>query len=356
MVGIIAEYNPFHNGHIYHINKIKEMFPNETIVLVLAGHFLNRGDVSVIDKWDKTSLALKYGVDMVVELPFCFATQAADFYALGAIKILDYLKANYLVFGSECDDIALLTDIANTNIDNEVLKSNIKKGYNYPKSLAKSIDSSVDAPNDLLGISYIKAINSLQSSIKPLTIKRTTNYHSLDSNGTIISASAIRKLISESKDISLFVPNEVNKVIKNIKLDDYFDILKHQIIIDDLTKYFDIDEKLANRLKKVIMDCHSLDELMDKVKTKNFSYNKIKRSLVHILCGLPKDNYDITYIRLLGFNAKGRAYLNKIKKEIEIPIITNYSDELDMEMKATKIYSLITNDDIVKKELNKPKN
>jgi len=355
MVGIIAEYNPFHNGHVYHLRKVKEMFPNEVIALVLAGPFLNRGDVSVINKWDKTELALKYGVDIVVELPFVFATQAADYYALGAIKILDYLKADYLVFGSECADIDLLTKTANTKVDNDVLKNNIKKGNNYPKSLAIAINSNIDTPNDLLGISYIKAINKLNSQIKPITIKRTNSYHSLDSNDNIISASAIRNLLNNNQDISSFVPKEVIPLIKNIKLDDYFDILKHQIIIDTIQNYYGVDIKLANRLKKVIMDCTSLDELISKVKTKNFSYNTIKRALVHILCGLKQNSYDINYIRLLGFSNKGKTYLNKIKKELSVPIITNYCDDLKIEMQATKIYSLLTNVDIVDLELNKPK-
>ena len=204
MVGIIAEYNPFHNGHLKQINMVKEMFPNDIITIVLAGNFLNRGDVSVIDKWDKTKLALEYGVDIVVELPFVFATQASDYYAYGGVKTLNLLKADYLVFGSESNDLNNLIKIANTNINNEELKNNIKKGYNYPKSIACSINSNIDSPNDLLGISYIKAINKINSNIKPITIKRTNNYHSLDINSNIISASAIRNLVKNNKNIDKY--------------------------------------------------------------------------------------------------------------------------------------------------------
>lgn len=343
MVGLIAEYNPFHNGHLYQINKIKEMFPNEIIVLVLAGPFLNRGDVSVLDKWDKTSLALKYGIDLVVELPFVFACQSSDYYAYGAIKILNYLKANYLVFGSECDDVNKLKKIASSNKDDNILKECIKKGLNYPVSISKSISSDINTPNDILGISYIKAINKLNSNIIPITIKRTSSYHSLDTNSNIISASAIRNLIKEDKEISKYVPEGVCECIKNINLNDYFMCLKHQIIIDDLTKYLSVDVKLANRLKKVIYECNSLDELIDKVKTKNFSYNYIKRCLVHILCGLENKEYDINYIRVLGFNNKGRNYLNKIKKDIDIPLFTNYDKEMELELRASYIYNLISN-------------
>ena len=165
MVGIICEYNPFHNGHLYHLNKVKELFPNEIITLVLIGNFVNRGDMSVINKWDKTKLALDYGVDLVVELPFMFATQSADIYAYGAISILDNLKCDYLVFGSESNDIDTLIKIADTKVD---IKDLLKKGYNYPKAidiaLKKKLNISINTPNDLLGISYIKAIEKLNQN------------------------------------------------------------------------------------------------------------------------------------------------------------------------------------------------
>lgn len=357
MVGIIAEYNPFHNGHLYHLNKVKEMFPSETITLVLAGNFLNRGDISIINKWDKTKLALEYGVDLVIELPFVFATQAADIYAYGAINILDSLGCDYLVFGSECNDIELLNkvvDIQNTKDFKTKVSKYTKLGYNYPTSLSKVIEEyniQIKSPNDLLGISYIKEINKLNSKIKPITIKRTNEYHSLDLNSEIVSATSIRNALNNNLDISKYVPNK--EYIKNISLNDYFNILKHQVIIDDLTKYQDVDNNLNNLLKKHIMNCNSIDELILKVKSKNYTYNKIKRCLVHILCGMIKKEYKVEYIRILGFNDKGIRYLNKIKKNTKYPILVKYDKLLDMELQVTKIYSLITKID-VEKEFNKP--
>lgn len=347
MVGIIVEYNPFHNGHLKQIKEVKKMFPNEVIAIVLAGNFLNRGDISIIDKWDKTKIALKYGIDLVLELPFVYACQSADFYAYGGVKILSMLKTDYLVFGSESNDLDNLIKIANTEIDKNKLKENIKKGYNYPSSLAKAVNSNISNPNDLLGISYIKAINKLNSNIKPITIKRTNSYHSLDTNDKIISASAIRNLIKEKKNICKYVPKETLKYIKNKDLNDYFYILKYKIINEDLTKYVDI--KINNRLKKVINECNNIYELIDKTKTKNFSYNYIKRGLVHILCNFENKNYDINYIRVLGFNSKGQNYLKKIKKEVNI--ITNYDECLDIDLKVSKIYNLFDNN---YKEINKP--
>ena len=340
MVGIICEYNPFHNGHLYHLNKVKELFPNEVITLVLVGNFLNRGDVSVINKWDKTKLALDYGIDLVVELPFAFATQSADIYAYGAISILDNLKCDYLVFGSELNDIDVLYKIADTNID---IKDLLKKGYNYPKAidiaLKNKINISVNTPNDLLGVSYIKAIKKLNSKIKPITIKRTNDYHNKNTNGKISSATSIRNLIFDNIDISEYVPN--TNYIKNINLNDFYLIIKHKIMTEDLTKYQDIDVSLNSLLKKNILKSNNIEELISNVKHKNYTYNRIKRCLVHILCCLDKKDYKLEHIRILGFNSKGRQYLNKIKKEVTLPLLTKYDN---YELLVDNIYNLISKD------------
>ena len=340
MVGIICEYNPFHNGHLYHLNKVKELFPNEIITLVLIGNFVNRGDVSVINKWDKTKLALDYGVDLIVELPFMFATQSADIYAYGAISILDNLKCDYLVFGSESNDIDTLIKIADTKVD---IKDLLKKGYNYPKAidiaLKKKLNISIDTPNDLLGISYLKAIEKLNSKIKPITIKRTNNYHDSKVSGEISSATSIRSLIYNNKDISKYVPN--TNYIKNINLNDFYLIIKHKIITEDLSKYQDIDISLNSLLKKNILNSNSVEELIDNVKHKNYTYNRIKRCLVHILCCLDKKDYKLENIRILGFNSKGRQYLNKIKKEVNLPLLTKYDN---YELLVDNIYNLISKD------------
>ena len=340
MVGIICEYNPFHNGHLYHLNKVKELFPNEIITLVLVGNFVNRGDVSVINKWDKTKLALDYGIDLVVELPFMFATQSADIYAYGAISILDNLKCDYIVFGSESNDIDTLTKIANTNVN---IKDLLKKGYNYPKAidiaLKGKLNFSINTPNDLLGISYIKAIKKLNSKIKPITIKRTNDYHNTKVNGEISSATSIRNLIYESKDISKYVPN--TNYIKNINLNDFYLIIKHKIMTEDLTKYQNIDISLNSLLKKNVLESNNIEELINNVKHKNYTYNRIKRCLVHILCCLDKKDYKLEYIRILGFNSKGQKYLNKIKKEVTLPLLTKYTD---YELLVDNIYNLISKD------------
>ncbi len=359
-VGIICEYNPFHNGHLYHLNEVKKLYKDATIVLILSGNFTERGNISLLNKWDKTRISLEFGIDLVVELPFCFASQSADIFAKGAISLLDYLKVDVLVFGSEINDIDKLKEVANIQLTNKDYDSYVKKylddGYNYPTALGKALNHFTDfipsSPNDLLGLSYIKQIISLNSNIKPVCIKRTNDFHSVNSDGSIISASGIRNLIKNNEDISLYVPFIVTKYcLKSLCLDSYFNYLKYKIITsDDLSIYQTVDEGLDKRIKRVINDCDSFDELIDKVKTKRYTYNKLSRMFTHIVCGFTKEEASkynsIRYIRVLGFSSKGRSYLNEIKKDIDIDIVTNYSkyddDMLRLEERVSGVYSLIT--------------
>lgn len=351
-VGIICEYNPFHNGHIYHINKVKELFPDHTIILVMSGNFTQRGDVSLINKWDKTKIALSY-VDLVVELPFVFSTQSADIFANGAISILKNLNVEAIVFGSECNDITELKEIVKVQKKkqyNTLVKEYLDKGVNYPTALSKAVYKlsgiKIDSPNDLLGLSYVKELDG--SNIKPVTIKRTNNFHD-KSLSKIASATAIREALKNKKRINKFVPKETTKYIKNIKFtEDYFELLKYKIISSDISKYLDVDEGIENRINKFIYESNSLEELIKKVKNKRFTYNKLKRMFIHILCGFTKDeaknNKEIKYIRILGLNSNGRNYLKTIKKN-NIPIITSYKNDLEMLQIENRV-SLIYNNDL----------
>ena len=216
VVGIICEYNPFHNGHVYHLSKVKEMFPNSLVVLVMSSCFTERGEISILNKWDKTKLALDYGVDLVIELPFFYATNSGDFFAEGSIKILKELNCNYLVFGSELNDINELGRLASIQINNKDFDNLVKQytdlGNNYPTSLSlatKDLTStSIKSPNDLLAISYIKKIKELKANITPVSIKRTNDYHT--------SATDIREAIKDNKNIDKYVPKEVISMINNI--------------------------------------------------------------------------------------------------------------------------------------------
>lgn len=366
IIGIICEYNPLHNGHIYHFKKIKELYPDSLVILVLNGYFLERGDLSIISKKNKTNLALLNGIDIVVELPFVYGTQSADVFANASITYLEELKCDYVIFGSESNDLDILnkiTDYAINNSDeyNKNIKEYLDKGYNYPTALAKSLNVEFDfKPNDLLGISYIKSIKLNKYNIKPLTIKRTNDYLDTSSNEIIISATNIREKLKNNIDISKYIPDLVLPTIENISLDNFFKTIKYKIITEkDLSIYLDVDEGIDNRLKKVINECNSLDELIEMTKSKRYTYNKIRRMLVHILVGFTKeDNKKLTYdyLKILGFNNKGKKYLNKIKKDIKVPITPN-KDSLtyEYELKSALIYDLISKDNATEFEMsNKP--
>lgn len=364
-VGIICEYNPLHNGHIYHIEQVKKLLPGKAIILVLNGYFLERGEISILSKENKTKLALIYGVDLVVELPFIFGTQSADIFADAAIKILGYLGCSYLVFGSESNNIDILKKVAsiqNSDDYNKKVKELLNEGINYPTALAKAlyIKENIFNPNDLLGISYIKAINKNKLNIKPITIKRTNSYHDLNSNANIISASNIRNKLKNQENIANYVPRKSLKLIEHISLNDLFPFIKYQILTDNnLNKYLTVDEGIENRLKEKIIDATTLDEFITSIKTKRYTYNKITRMLVHILIGLPKEINklaNIEYIKILGFNKKGREYLHNLKEELEISLIPiPNSLQYKYELIASEVYSLISKNKILLYEKsNKP--
>ena len=370
IIGIIGEYNPIHLGHIYQINKIKKTYPNSLIILITNTAFTERGDVSILNKWDKTKISLENNIDLVVELPFPYATQSADIFANGALKILNYLKINILVFGSESNEIDKLSNIAKTQLTNkkyqEKVKDYLKTGINYPTALSKALKDilgyTISEPNDLLGISYIKEIIKNNYPIIPITIKRIGSYYETETTTNIASASLIRKKIQENQSISQYIPNNTEKYLyKNLTLENYFPYLKYKIISeDDLSIYQTVDEGIENRLKKEILNTNSWQELIEKVKTKRYTYNKINRMLVHILTSFTKEEskkIKIDYIKILGFNTSGRNYLNQLKKEIKIPIITsyqkNFSQTLDLEHRASSIYYLPINQKFILNEYNK---
>lgn len=362
-VGIVCEYNPFHNGHLYHLNSIRKLYPNDTIVLVLSGNFTQRGDFSIIDKWTKVKIAKEMGIDLIVELPFVFATQSADFFAYGAISLLEALKVSKIVFGSENDNLADLEAIAKCQVQNEdydkLVKIYSKFGLNYPTAVSNALydltGKRIDTPNDLLGISYIKTILKNNYKIKPICIKRTTDYHD-DVLNNISSATAIRKALENGLDVRKAVPEMVIKYLDYDNLnfkEKYFSLLKYRILTDeDLSSYQGVDEGIDKKLKKAVVCSTSYDELIDSVKSKRYTYNRINRMLLHILVGFTKEMSksmkEIDYIRILGFNDKGRSYLNKVKKEVNLPILSrfkrNFSPILDFELKTTSIYGLINND------------
>ena len=355
-VGIIAEYNPFHNGHLYQIQKIKEKYPDDTIIIAMSGNFTQRGEPAIIDKWERTNLAIENGADLVVEIPYIFATQSADYFSYAGITLLEKLKVDKLIFGSESNNLEDLTEIAKAELEqkdfDKLVKIYVKLGNNYPTALSLALKDltgkEISTPNDILGITYIKTILKHNYNIKPYSIKRNNSYHEENLTGTISSATAIRKNIDNLEKIKNTVPRNTYKVLSTKQLhkrEDYFSYLKYKIITEDnLEKYHLVDKTLSDKLKKEILNCNNYEDLIQKVKSKHQTYSKISRALIQILCNNKSNQEHLTYIRLLGFNTKGKNYLNKHKKEISLPIISKIDKEkdqiLELELNTTKIYTL----------------
>lgn len=362
IVGVIAEFNPFHNGHLYLFNNMKKMFPDAVYILIMSGNFTQRGEPSILDKRSKTEIALKTGFDLVVELPFPFATASSEIFAEGAIELAHALGVTDLLFGSESDDLTYLNEMIDIELYNSsfdpLVRVYLASGLNYPTARSQAFNDitgkSIKLPNDILASSYLKAIKKNNYNIKAHSIKRTNDYNSNYLEENISSASSIRKALLDGKDITKQVPSFVIPYLEDIKdsvitTNSYFKYLKYKLITDNNDNtYPSLDKGLLNKLKKNIAKVSSYDELINSVKTKNITYRKIARGLLYYLCDFTIDSKEkmsnITYIRILGLSNKGRCYLNRIKKDCSLPIISKFTREKDdmlaLEYKTTIIYSL----------------
>ena len=367
VIGVIAEYNPFHLGHLYQINKIKEMYKDSIIIAIVSSSFTQRGDVSILNKWNKARIALDNGIDLVIELPYFYAGQSSDIFAKGAVTILNYLGIDTLVFGMESDDINNLKLMADIQLNdknyNNIVKEYLSNGYNYPTALSKAIKDILNLdiylPNDLLALSYIKQVKLINNNINVIGIKRTNDYHSKEITSNIVNASLIREQFKNNLDISNYIPSYDTNKLYNVSVNDFYPLLKYQILnnINNLDKFLTVDEGIDNRIKKYIKNSNNWNELVNNIKTKRYTYNKINRMLMHILFNLTKDeskNIAIDYVRVLGFNSKGRSYLNKIKKNKDINIVTNYKDGIsklfDLENRVNNIYAIIVDNKLIYEE------
>ena len=359
IIGVIAEYNPFHLGHVYQIKKIRELYPNSLIIAIISTNFTERGEISVLNKWDKTQICLNNDIDLVIELPTLYATQSADMFAYGALKILNDLHIDTLVFGSETDDISELVKLAKIQLTDKKYDSLVKKyleqGVNYPTAMSKALfdinKTTVNTPNDLLGLSYVKEIVKNNYPITPVAIKRTNDYHGKKVLSNVVNASLIRKLYFNDENVSKYLPDDtLHYLNQNATFDNAYKFLVYCIINNrnNLDQYLTIDEGIENRILNYINEIDNWHDLVMKIKTKRYTYNKINRMLIHILLGIKKDDNTMdTYIRVLGFNKHGMKYLNKVKKTLSLPIYSGYKESIsrvfDIEYNSTYIYSLITN-------------
>ena len=353
-LGIVAEYNPFHNGHLHHLVQSKNALKSNYTICIMSGNFIQRGLPALYDKWIRTKMAIQSGIDLVIELPIYYSVNSAEFFADYSIKLLDSLNCiNTISFGTECNNIELLSNISNVLLSEpkeykEELKNQLTKGITFAKaneiSLLKILNSKkysdiLKSPNNILGIEYIKALKKHNSSIVPYTIKRNTDYLDKNISNNICSATAIRELLHDNKinrkSLSKLVPNATYELINSSNCT-FLEKFGTQILysirkmeLSTLCNILEVTEGLESRLKKYSFETNNIYEFIDLVKTKRFTQAKIQRILIHILLDMTKSEFNdiqkngYMYIRILGFNSNGKEIIKKLSKKCNIPIITS---------------------------------
>lgn len=381
ITGIITEYNPFHNGHKFHLEESKKQTKSDGTICIMSGNFVQRGGPAIIDKWKRTEMALNNGVDLIIELPTFYAVSSAEFFAKGAVSILNSLNiVNNLFFGSEIGDAKALSEIAKVLVSEDerfqnILKENLSLGLTFAKAREKSlieylnrseINNIITSSNNILGIEYIKAILKLNSSINPVALKREgSNYNDKSLSQTFSSATSIREVLKNTnniEDLKNIIPLESYEVFSKLQEQDYrftfeeemFKYIKYKIQTNcvNFNNLYEVTEGLDNKIIKEISSSNSLHEFILKIKSKRYTYSKISRILTHIYLGLDNDDFkDIAnennlYVRVLGFNKTGREILSLIKANSSIPLITKVprftnNPLLKFDLQATACYSLL---------------
>ena len=359
IVGIIVEYNPLHNGHVYHINKIKELAKPDLIIACMSSTFTMRGDLSLYNKFDKTKQALELGVDIIIELPFVYSVERADIFAKNAVSLLNLMNVNEIWIGSEINDSSLYEKYYNEYNEENVI-SNYKEGNSYKKA---SLNDLPFKSNDLLGFFYYKAIKDNKYNIKLNTILRFNSDYleKAPTNDFITSAKAIRENIDI---LNKYTPEYVYNNKDIYDENKIFDKLKYKILsssINELKELFMVDEGLENKLKD-IKNYNSYNDFINYLTSKRYTNTRIKRMLVCVLFNIKKKEINdiymkkINFIRLLGFNSNGKEYINKIKKNVNIytNIKNDINNILDIELRITNIIDSIYNTNLVLLEQKGP--
>ncbi|MBR4461763.1 MAG: nucleotidyltransferase family protein [Erysipelotrichaceae bacterium] len=355
--GIIVEYNPFHNGHLYHLNQARKLTEPDVLIAVCTGNYNLRGDLSVINKFDKTKAALENGVDLVIELPYIYATQNANVFGTKAVELLDRFKIDHLVFGSETNNIDELKKYADLEIDVTKLKELMHEGLSYPK--AYGLLSASLYPNDLLAVTYLKAIKNTQ--ISPVSIQRTSDYLSKELD-LISSATAIRKAIHEGIDVSQYVPYPIHE---SVFIDDLYPYLRKLLFTmnsEELREIFLVDEGIENMLRENALEYDDYEDFMNASISRRYTRSRLQRTCLQIMNHITKKEVavlpELNYIRVLGFNQKGREVLHECKEEL--PIVTQFknipSGYKEIEWKTSLIYASLLKDPAayLKQELKGP--
>ena len=379
VLAIIGEYNPFHNGHLYHLNQSIEQSEANYTILVMSGNYVQRGNCALIDKWKRTEMAIQNGIDLVIELPVLYSISSAENFAYGAVKLLDSLKiVDFLSFGSECGNLDILSEFADvfTNEPPEyqsLLKHELSKGISFPKAREnaallylndiRKYSNILNSPNNTLGIEYLKALKHTHSSIKPLTIKRhSVTYNSLDSINGFASATAIREMILNGDYDNLFsvVPQSSYEILLEALRSGEFvtglECFEKEILFilrclsrEDIRDLPLVSEGLENNIKDAASNCNSLEELINRVKSKRFTRTRIQRILLYALLGYTKEDLELLnkntpYVRILGFNQNGKDLLSMISKSNKkLDVITSVK-QYEENCKNKKLLDIVQKD------------
>ena len=406
VLGIVAEYNPFHNGHLYHLLKSKDLTKDNLVVAVIGGNFTQRGEASLVDKWTKCEMAIDNGIDLVIELPILYSISSAENFADGAVKILNSLKVvDHISFGAECEELNKLNIVANTLYEEPkeyklFLQSELNKGLSFPKARENALidylndfsyKTILSGSNNILAIEYLKALNKHHSKVTPVLVPRgNTNHLNRDYTGKITSSTAIREMIKTGNTRNLkssLTPNSYTILKEEIEKGHFIhDISEFEKMffynlrktsVEELKKLPDVSEGLENLIKKSANLYNSYDEFISSVSSKRYTSTRIKRILLYSLLGISEKEMEISkkvtpYIRVLGFNKNGKELLRTIsKRNPNLNIITSvkkFIDDnknknlqmlLDKDILASNVYTLcykkdgLSNLDFTKKIISK---
>lgn len=362
---VIAEYNPFHNGHKYHIEETKRRTDGSFVMVIMSGNFVQRGEPAIIEKRERAKAAILGGADLVVELPVPWATASAERFARGAVYIAVQAGiVDYLSFGCENNDIASLSQIARVLNDN-VYSRQVKdfyddNMYSYAQARTAVVNSVLEKdctemmmkPNNILAIEYIRALQAFKSGIEPIGISRQSAEHdSSFSTGNITSAMNIRNLIRSNKAYSQFVPSETIKIFDEAQGNGLFPSrysrLETAVIADlrrkqpsDFANVPDVAEGIEHRILDAAKTSVSLDEIFDKVKTKRYAHSRIRRIILSSFLGITDQEVNSLppYIRVLGLNDNGRMMLKEMKSRFFFPIIMKYGDVRYLDDNAKNVF------------------
>ena len=337
VIGLIVEYNPFHNGHLHHIEEIDRLFEDNIKIAVMSGDFVQRGEPSLINKFEKTKIALSQGIDIVIELPAFYSTQSAEIFAKGSVNILNQLSCNHIVFGSESNDLDKLKKIATISLTKEFelsLKEFLAEGFSYPTAFSKALFNEKLGSNDILALEYLKAIKTINSKIEACCIKREKTGYYDDEKDNFASATYIRKVLLDTNEkkenklntIKNLVPEFSYKILEEnfgffSYLSDFYDLIKYNIIknYSELKNIQDLEIGLENRLYKYAIENLSFEDFFNEILTKRITISRLQRILLHSLFNLTENITEkvknkVPFVKILGFSTKGQEYLKYLKK------------------------------------------